>query len=247
MVDQSSCAAKWGYSGSMSYLPAFNINNGADNIFFYTSVDGTNGGASRDLITFSVPDLGIQTWYHITWTYDNPTKKYRLYINGSQVDTRTGTIASIYNGGQAFIVGFDGQGGYMDGLIANVHIYDSAIGTTTIQDIYNCASDYTDAVSQWNFNNDGLDENTTNSNDLTNNNSATFQSANLPTYDCAVPSSDAGQEYLYSDDITIITGYGTTTDGYYRRTYIHAPAIAVIFLVTISIFPLLMILNKTKR
>ena len=89
-------------------------------------------------------------WYHITVVYDGSlstnTDKAKIYVNGIDVTVNgAGTIASsTTNTSGSFNIGqWEGIGRYFDGKIDEVAIWNTALGETAIQEIYNATNNNT--------------------------------------------------------------------------------------------------------
>lgn len=117
-------------------------------------------------------------WYHVAVVVDVSAVTAVFYINGTAISS---TIAyskstSIYNGTSPVLIGGNGNASYyFDGLIDDVRIWNDIRTSTEIADNYNkeLVGNEANLVAYWKLNNSLLDE-TSNNNDLTNNNSATF-------------------------------------------------------------------------
>jgi len=74
-------------------------------------------------------------WYHLASTWDGSTAK--LYVNGS-VQTSTLSLSSIsYSTVTSAKIGSYYTGNYLDGLIDEVSLFDSALSASDITSIYN--------------------------------------------------------------------------------------------------------------
>jgi len=182
----------------------------------------------------------VGNWYNITIVYDASAGEVDFYINGTATGgTQTGAGNSIYNGNATFQIGAASIWSvYFDGLIDNVIITNDELTSQEISNYYDCGitNEIDNIVGHWNFENDGTDE-TDNGNDLTNNNSATFQSSSLPfTDDCETPPEEPtatttpSQLYAlsctpeYQNDISFINAcsYTSSTTGATYTNY-HFP------------------------
>jgi concanavalin A-like lectin/glucanase superfamily protein/uncharacterized protein DUF2341 len=78
-------------------------------------------------------------WYHVVATYNNANGKGQLYINGILLDTRTSSGSNSV-GNQPLYIGMDyNNTSYFDGTIDEVRIYNRALSSQEIQDLYNWA------------------------------------------------------------------------------------------------------------
>lgn len=144
-------------------------------LYFSTSSDGTSntGGAIAQT-------LNTGTWYHVGVSKSGTTGT--IYVDGSSIGTVTNS-ETIANTTAYFGVGPPIDDKY-DGLIDDVIVYSAAIGDSNMETNYSnpCSPYLTDAVSRWKFDDDaGVDDIGTN--DLTNNNTATFSTD--VAYSCA--------------------------------------------------------------
>ena len=85
--------------------------------------------------TFFVTDLAAGQWYHIVGTYDGTSRK--LYIDGVLKKAITETI-TLFHDSEPIQIGVQapGQGGFWNGLIDEVRIYDRALTEDEIQQLY---------------------------------------------------------------------------------------------------------------
>lgn len=184
--DEDGCAA----GDNKSYTLQYFDDAATKKILFAADGDGSpSSGAIAQTLTNA-------TWYHIVAQYDASAGTAVIYVDGSSI----GTISSLDTSMQDTCADFDigaertsegGGANFADGLIDDVQVYSNA--TVSASDLFNspCAVTATDSGLQgwWLFDNDGLDE-TSNNNDLTNNNSATFSTD--AAYECA----SVGEEYI---------------------------------------------------
>ena len=163
-------------------------------VFYYRNDGGTLkilthvfAGASANRVTnnYSV-DLGTATWKHIVITFDGAQSaaadKILLYVDKtltSALDANNfGTPPGTSGASSAdFAIGTgpeDPTNTEWDGLRDEVLFYNSTLTQTDVNALFDdpCNPSTTNLVSRWAFDNDGTDSQ--GSNDLTNNNSATF-------------------------------------------------------------------------
>jgi len=137
------------------------------------STDGTYQAANDVFVDF-VPTVG--TWYHLAVVYDIGNTDVLFYVNGSQQGTTQSTTGgSIYNNNAAFNIGALSGTTFFDGKIDDVRVWSDIRTATEIANYKDVElnGDETNLVGYWKLNNSLLDE-TSNDNDLTNNNSAVF-------------------------------------------------------------------------
>lgn len=75
----------------------------------------------------------LNQWYHLVYTFDNPSNTHKLYRNGVLVSTGTNT-SNITNTSTALWIGRHSQYnfGTFKGKIDNVRIYDRALNATEV-------------------------------------------------------------------------------------------------------------------
>jgi len=155
-------------------------------IEFYVSSSGTDSNAERWDSDNVISTTGV--WCHIAITYDVATQAAIMYVDGSSVpisknfDNNMGS--PIFNGTGQFRIGEREGGSFYDGLIDEVICWNDIRTPTEISESYNggdgkiYVGDESGMVGYWRMEDDVLDL-TSNNNDLTNNNGATF-SADVP-------------------------------------------------------------------
>ena len=105
-----------------------------------------DGGAANDV---SPADFTVGEWIHTAFVLDSAAGAHRLYINGQVVTTGAyvGTLGGKASGATGFGIGIKpvddgsaadlaGATGSWDGLIDDVGIYDNALTTAAINQIY---------------------------------------------------------------------------------------------------------------
>lgn len=170
-----------GVDGKRSYTLAPKSTNKIT--FTYSS----NGTAVTNCSTDDAILTSANVWYHIAITADVSEKDVKFYVNGTPVNcTLTDNSAtSIYNSAMPFIVGAQGEsgayGGYFDGLIDEVRVWNDVRTGQEISDNYQkeLVGNEAGLVGYWKFNNNAEDT-TSNNNDLT--------LSGSPSYSTDVPS-----------------------------------------------------------
>ncbi len=167
-------------SNDRSYIAQYRDNAGLKEVrFILNSNDSTNDA-------FSFPyDLGTSTWTRVGFSWDGSTKVGKMYINGAYYDRATGTnVASIQSGAGNFTIGADqtGSTNFIDAWIEDIRVWSDVRTDQEMTDNYNCSLVGNEAglVMYTQFDGSTSTDATANGNDLTNNNSATFQSGSLP-------------------------------------------------------------------
>jgi hypothetical protein len=150
-------------------------------------VSGTGTDATTDEMTSSInPTLTVGEWVHLAVTYDVSIFTATFYQNGVQLGTtKVGpkSISSIFNGTAKFMIGSQEQ----DGGGANLSSWDGKLAQVRVWNVIRTAGEIlankdkdlvgneTGLVGYWKLRGNILDE-TSNNNDLTNNNSTPFVS-----------------------------------------------------------------------
>ncbi|MCD4722958.1 MAG: right-handed parallel beta-helix repeat-containing protein [Desulfobacula sp.] len=87
-------------------------------------------------VSISTPDSSIQThvWYHISGTWVNG--QFRLYLNGSLVESKQATVKDFVNNNFGLGKAYNTDNRYYDGKIDNFRIYNRVISESEIQQLY---------------------------------------------------------------------------------------------------------------
>lgn len=177
----------------------------SDNKFQFLFI--ANGGAATIVNSTSANLLTVGTWAHIAAVVDVSIPSVSFYVDGSSVaTTNILTSATDINDSTApFIIGGRLSSGVadrmFDGLIDEVIIWDDIRTSTEISESYNSgdgkiyAGNEANMQGYWRLEGDLLDE-TSNDNDLTNNNSATY-STDVPFSGGTVTSSFIPQVSIF--------------------------------------------------
>ena len=112
---------------------------------FGLEVNRTSGklstlGASSGPVFTSNTTLAAGVWYHaaLTKAVVGGTKTYTFFLNGQPDGTGTTTVAPNYIGGITAIGRFgSSSGGYFNGEISNLALWNSVLTSTQITEIYN--------------------------------------------------------------------------------------------------------------
>lgn len=149
-------------------------------------------GDASDLSRFRTDSAAVQAgvWKHVAVSCDVSAPSAVFYVNGAPVASSTELTGStaVFNGTSIFYVGRREDGLYYDGLIDEVRVWNDIRTAQEIADNYQneLVGNEAGLVGYWKLNNSLLDE-TTNNNDLTNNNSAVF-STDIPDWPSGIPS-----------------------------------------------------------
>jgi hypothetical protein len=166
---------------------------------FYLGIDNTgavalkgfNGGGSNVSQVASIQNIPLNKWVHIVAQLDmatftaSPTTSY-VMIDGQDVVasvSRSGTNpTSITQAGNLEVGSFNSGTFFFPGKIAQFAIFSAKVAEATMQGYYSqgLAGTETSLVSAFSFNNSLNDLNTTNANNLTNNNGASITTADAP-------------------------------------------------------------------
>ena len=173
---------KWSGVNRSYFWELFN-NGGTPRIQWGFNSDGST---QTMFATNFTPNTG--QWYHFAITADISVPSGTFYIDtvSQSVSNISTSATSIEDTGGDYAIGAFSDGTIpFDGLIKDARVWnDVRTGGEIVSEWKNCnlSPSETGLVSWWGFNNNGLDE-TSSDNDLTNNNSATFVT-DLP-YTCA--------------------------------------------------------------
>ena len=112
-----------------------NLNQGQ-----FTTLNHSLNGTYNRLMYYtggndSRPDITplINFWYHVVFTYDN-TNTTNWYINGAHVST--GNLVANSNANIPFYIGSGGNRYYFNGLIDDIGIWNRALDSCEIKDLY---------------------------------------------------------------------------------------------------------------
>ena len=158
-------------SNDRSYMLIYQ-NESTDKLRFNASGNGT----SAEQEEVDLPAI-TDAWYHIAVTYDGTAGEVKFYVQGDQQgSTQSTSVSSLYNSGAAFEVGSFESGTFThDGEIKEVRIWNDVRTAAEIRGnmLETLDGDEAGLVAYYKFEGNGTDE-TSNNNDLTNNNTATF-------------------------------------------------------------------------
>jgi len=108
------------------------------------------GRAGADTLGINVgSDVGIKTlssantWYHVAVTHDASTTEFVAYVDNTQELTHSASISN--NNKFANTIGVDAggsapRGGYFDGQIDDLRLYDKPLSATEVNNLYNTGS-----------------------------------------------------------------------------------------------------------
>ena len=178
--------SKWNSSSNdRSYL--FDLENtaGTYNLIFGVSSSGGGGSYSGHSVNWT-PETDV--WYHVAATYNAGTVK--LYVDGDQVGSDGSVSSSIYDGASDFIVGSQegGTSAFFDGLIDDVRVWSDVRTEAEIEDnmFEALTGSESNLVGYWDLNGTTTDQ-TSNGNDLTENNGPSYSSEPPHSIICTLP------------------------------------------------------------
>lgn len=166
----------------------------------------TDTGNNSTIFDSDSSQVATGTWTHLAFVFNVSTATIDMYVNGSGVaETATSTDATSVDNtaNEAYKIGATLNSAAIsnsfDGWIDNVRHWSDARTAQEISDNYNCSliGNEANLEGYWKFDNSGNDA-TSNGNNLTNNNSATFQSASLPfTNSCSAITSSSFRPIIF--------------------------------------------------
>src|SRR5262249_36769691 len=215
-----------------NFTAAISKNSSSDHVYFLYATSGgsycggtgfplagANIAGSQDIVC-SASGVPLNTWSHLTSTYDGST--LRFYVNGSlsQSVTASGTIES---GTGTFQIGASQWGEYFNGLIDEVRIYNRALSDTEIQAIYQqTAVNIPFGYSVWNSGNQSVNAGSSASNTIGAtllsgaSQSVSFSVSGLPSG--ATASFSSASCTLSCSTVLTISTSGSTPAGNYQIT-----------------------------
>jgi len=103
--------------------------------FTYRTFDGMKMiiGNGSGLVSAQTTNVSTNTDEHVAGTYDGSTIK--VYINGNLEDS-TSTSITPEQDGDRLLIGTGENGRYLDGMMDDVRIYNTALSSTQINQIY---------------------------------------------------------------------------------------------------------------
>jgi hypothetical protein len=129
--------SKWNTGSQRSW----NINCSAANVFgFAMSTDGGNTA----VVTASATTFGsvtINTYYHIVATFDDTANEMKIYVNGTP-DTATQTGTPFNSTQPVKVSGHTTTSSLFDGRIDEVAIWNRAITSAEVAELYNSGTGY---------------------------------------------------------------------------------------------------------
>lgn len=124
--------AKYNGASDHSYLFSLGgLTNG--DLHVLTSDDGSTN--AEGAVTPS-PSFSAGTFYHVVFSYDASVGSCAVFVNGVSQGTITGLDTSVFNGAADFVVGARTGADYMDGLIDELSIYNTALDYGAVLDLY---------------------------------------------------------------------------------------------------------------
>jgi hypothetical protein len=169
---------KWGSAaGASAYQLEFFNNAGTQTLQVNTL---GNNGNHFSRVNWSP---SVDTWYHVCASYNTSgSANVKFYVDGAQTGaSQNDTNTSINTNASDFDIGAAGDAAnrtnYLNGEVDDVQVYNAELSGATITSLYTASCDVLDSATnlqgRWRFDNNG-DDSTSNNNDLTNVNTATF-------------------------------------------------------------------------
>ena len=132
IADTAGDNAIFSYDYTAHSLPYYSnhIRTSNDNIFLFW-----NDGSSHQNIVYAVPgSIQTNTWYHVVGTFKSGSQK--LYLNGVEVASGAAADTITYYNQEVWI-GRGNWGGYFDGKLDDVRIYNYALTQEQVNAVMN--------------------------------------------------------------------------------------------------------------
>ena len=131
--------------GAMTFIGKYNttgdnrsyyiLQDDDDNkVKFRLSSDGTLGNSTLASSNTALSSTG--TWYHVAATLNQTTDKMQTYINGSADGSEVSYTSNIADKTASFRLGAYDNGVYMDGLIDEVIVWNTALTDSEVSTVY---------------------------------------------------------------------------------------------------------------
>jgi len=126
--DRLSILQKWGANKSYYWrIPA-----ALTSFEFYSSSDGSSDSS---VASDSFTALSVDTWYMFTMSKD-ATGETRFYIDGTLISVETGSVATLYNNADPFVLGQFGGSFWYDGLMDEMGLWSRELTADEISALY---------------------------------------------------------------------------------------------------------------
>lgn len=125
---------KWVATGNQrGYIFSYRNMNSVPGLTLFLS----SNGSSSDGRTLAYTFPSLSTWYMVTCVRNGTATEY--YVNGSSIGSGSGgTISTApLNNTSAFEVGTQGAANYFDGKMDEIGVWDRALSSTEIAELYN--------------------------------------------------------------------------------------------------------------
>lgn len=127
-----SIISKWLAAGNqLSYIMQYFDNAGTKSFRMVTSNDGA--AVLTSTVAF-VASTGV--FYHVVMVYTASTGSITLYINGALIGSNTGLHTSIKDSTAQFRVGQDDAGGFFDGIIDELGVWNRVLTADDAASLY---------------------------------------------------------------------------------------------------------------
>ena len=128
-------------------------NNGGTTKIIAEFRDGS--GAYEDLQGTTLSDAS-GGWYHVVFTFDDSSNRIRLYVNGSEVASKSHNNSTVNNNGP-FSIGrrHDSNGAYYDGKIDEAAYWNTELSANAISALYNSGTPLSASSNSGNYTSSG--------------------------------------------------------------------------------------------
>lgn len=135
--------------------------NGQNGVGMYNSEDGTNNNTTNNKLIPYAGNFQSGEWYFIVWVFDASEGQLEAFVDGKSIGIVGGLRNAVNDSEANFKVSGwqDGFGGYYDGLIDELGIWNKTLSSNEILSLYSngngidytSISDKTGLVSYWSF------------------------------------------------------------------------------------------------
>lgn len=166
-----------GSGNNLSYSCSYVNVAGTFKIRMFVSSDGSTADTMD--FTFTIP---TGTWTHVAFSWQASTHTCTFIVNGVSQGTTVGTATAIFDSNSAVVLGSSGSGDFFNGKMDEVRIWSTNLSAATVLANYKTQIDTAvNLVASWHLDN-ALTDSTGNGNTLSNNNSITFSSSDVPFF-----------------------------------------------------------------
>lgn len=131
-------------SFTTQHVVARQVNGSFYNSYVLYTVNGQLnafvGDAGNNPSTLTGPNLPLNSWHHVAFTYDQATRQQVMYVDGQVVASNTTGVSAIAYDSSPTLIGADNEGNgitdFWDGQIDEVQIFPRALSPAEINGIY---------------------------------------------------------------------------------------------------------------